>query len=99
MSVVNAGLPDAECLYYSLDVDGVPKGLIVASSYKIKQTIIKITITRTSTNITFIGQFQLSFELKKEKNKPYLFYSNELLSPKIYKCIKFGSMAEFHHKF
>ena len=38
-----------------------PKGLIVARSYKIKQTILIITITRISTNITFIGQFQFSF--------------------------------------
>ena len=38
-----------------------PKGLIVASSYEIKETKIIIIITRISTNITFIWQFQFLF--------------------------------------
>ena len=38
-----------------------PKGIIVASSYKIKQIIIIITIIGISTNITFICQIQFSF--------------------------------------
>ena len=57
MPVVNGGPQDTEYLYYPLDVEGVrvchPKGLIVASSYKMKQTITIITI-KISTNITFM---------------------------------------------
>ena len=61
MSVVNAGPPDTEYLYYPLDVEGVTLiGSLFLSSYKIKQIII-ITVTRISTNIIFIGQFQFSF--------------------------------------
>ena len=61
MSVVNAGHPDTEYLYYPLDVEGVTlMGSLFLSSYKIKHIII-ITVTKISTNITFIVQFQFSF--------------------------------------
>ena len=43
------------------------KGLIVANSYKIKQTINIITI-RISTNITYICQFQFSFWSNKKNH-------------------------------
>ena len=61
MSVVNAGPPDTVSVLSTRCGACHPKGLIVASSYKIKQTIIIITTTRISTSITFIGQFQSFF--------------------------------------
>ena len=67
LPVVNAGPPDTEYLYYPL-VGCHPKGLIVVSSYNIKQTVIIITI-RICTNITFIYQFQFSFQSNKENRK------------------------------
>ena len=69
MSVVNAGPPDTVPVLSTRCGGCHPKGLIVASSYNITQTIIIITTTRISTNITFIDQFQFSFQLKKKKNK------------------------------
>ena len=76
-----------------------PKGLIVTSSYKIKQTITIITITRISTNKTFLGQFQLSLYLKKKKKNLIYFFPTRYSHQKSIKSIKFGPLAEFQHKF
>ena len=57
MSVVNDGPLDTVSVLSTRCGGCHPKGLIVASSYKIKQTILIITTTRISTNITFTGQF------------------------------------------
>ena len=65
LSVVNAGHPDTEFLYYLLDVEGVTlKGSLLPAH---KKQIIAIIIIRISTNIAFIFQFQFSFELYKTK--------------------------------
>ena len=61
MSVVNAGPPDTVSVLSNRCGGCHPKGLIVVSSYKIKQTIIIIATTKIFTNITFIGQFKFSF--------------------------------------
>ena len=88
MYVVNAGPPDTVSVLSTRCRGCHPKGLIVTSSSKIKQTIIIIPTTRVSTNITFIGQFRFSFELKRKKKK-YLTILFQLVTfTKIYKMHK-----------
>ena len=58
LSVVNAGFPDREYLYYPLYVEGVTlKGSLLPAHIRQKQTIIIKTIIRIFTCITFIAQF------------------------------------------
>ena len=58
LSVVNAGPPDTEYLYYPLHVEGVTLNCSLLPAH-IKQTIIIITIIRISTKIAFICPFSI----------------------------------------
>ena len=71
-----------------------PKGLIVASSYKIKQTIIIITIIRISTNI-FYRPVLILLLTKEEKKSLIYFIPTSYFHQKSIKCIKFDSLADF----
>ena len=66
MSVVNAGPPDTVSVLSTRCGACHPKGLIVASSYKIKQTIIIITTTRIYTN-NFYRPVSILLLTKEEK--------------------------------
>ena len=80
LSVVNAGAPDTEYLYYPLDVERVTiKGSLLLAH--IKQIIIITTITRISAIIAFIYQFQ------------FLFFPNIVTLTKNLKCINSGRIS------
>ena len=66
MSVVNAGHPDTVSVLSTRCGGCHPKGLIVASSYKIKQTIVIITTTRIYTN-NFYRPVSILLLTKEEK--------------------------------
>ena len=68
MSVVNAGPLHAVSVLSTRCGGCHPKALIVASSYKIKQTIIIITTTRIYTN-NFYRPVSILLLTKEEKNK------------------------------
>ena len=76
-----------------------PKRLIVVSSYKIKQSIIIITITRISTNRVFIRPVPMLFLTKEEKKNLIYFIPTSSSHQTSIKSIMSGSLAEFHHKF